>query len=98
MKNNETTSNESAATRKAISTAAAAMGRRRWAGIQPAERTAIMTEIGSRGGRPRTSAPRCPCGNMTLKLARTRGITARGHQPGCAFHKAPAPAQARRRA
>jgi hypothetical protein len=24
------------------------------------------------GGRPRTDAPRCPCGTMTLKRAETR--------------------------
>lgn len=27
------------------------------------------------GGRPRSTAPRCPCGEMTLKRAQARGHT-----------------------
>ena len=37
------------------------------------------------GGRPRSNAPRCGCGAMTLKRAQARGRTGE-HQPGCEFY------------
>jgi len=43
------------------------------------------------GGRPRSNAPHCPCGAMTLKRAVARA-DARGkgldHRPSCSFFRA----------
>jgi hypothetical protein len=55
-------------------------GKARAEALSPGRRA----EIGRMGGRPRTNAPRCPCGAMTLKRAQSRGRTAE-HRPGCEF-------------
>lgn len=85
-----TTTEEKAAA--AASTAAAALGRRRWEGVSPEERSKIATWVASHGaGRPRSKARRCPCGAMTLKLAKIRAGasgTGLGHKPGCLFYRA----------
>jgi len=49
--------------------AARALGKRRAKVLGP-ER---LSEIGKLGGRPRSDAPRCPCGKFTAKLAKMRG-------------------------
>jgi hypothetical protein len=43
-----------------------------------------LRRIGKLAGRPRSDAPRCSCGAMTLKRAQSRGRTAE-HRPGCEF-------------
>src|SRR5262249_13307813 len=73
--------------------AAQALAPARWAGNTPEERSAELKWAGShaRGGRPRSTVPRCPCGTMTLKLAQQRADkqgTGLGHQPGCTFYRA----------
>jgi hypothetical protein len=37
-------------------------------------------------GRPRSSKPRCPCGAMTLKRAKARGLSSE-HDPSCSFYR-----------
>lgn len=51
--------------------AAQALARIRWAKATDADRQACR-EHGKLGGRPRT-APRCPCGKMTVARAAQRG-------------------------
>jgi hypothetical protein len=41
---------------------------------------------GRNGGRPRSDAPRCACGAMTLKRAEARGKSSE-HNPACAFYR-----------
>ena len=38
------------------------------------------------GGRPRSTAPRCPCGAMTLKRAEARGKSGE-HDPSCEWYR-----------
>ena len=55
--------------------AAAILGRRRWSetGDDPRE-VGRLGGLAARGksGRPRSTAPRCPCGAMTMKRAVAR--------------------------
>lgn len=66
---------------------------RRWEKTTPEERREMLKYVASHGaGRPRTNAKRCPCGAMTLKLARIRGGstgTSPGHKAGCPFYRKP---------
>ncbi|HJT87750.1 MAG TPA: hypothetical protein VJ732_07830 [Bryobacteraceae bacterium] len=39
------------------------------------------------GGRPRSRAPRCKCGVMTLARAQARGKS-REHKPYCTYYRA----------
>ena len=75
-----------------VSAAASAMSMSRWKKIGPEERREIATWVASHGaGRPRTNAARCPCGAMTLTLAKQRGGvagTSLGHRKGCPFWRA----------
>jgi hypothetical protein len=75
----------------AVSAAARAMNHKRWKDVPEKERIRIATWVASHGaGRPRSKAARCPCGNMTLKLAKTRaGVagTGLGHKEGCRFFR-----------
>ncbi len=41
-----------------------------------------------RGGRPRSTAPRCECGYDTLARCATRGRSAK-HQPFCLWFRTP---------
>ncbi len=41
---------------------------------------------GTNGGRPLSDSPRCPCGSMTLKRAKARGLSAE-HDPSCSFYR-----------
>lgn len=46
--------------------------------------------FGAGTGRPRSGAPRCPCGAMTLVRAATRADRhgrGLGHDPGCSFYR-----------
>ncbi len=52
--------------------AAQSMARKRWAKTTPEERSAFARAIGVLGGRPRSDAPQCRCGAMTLKCAEAR--------------------------
>jgi hypothetical protein len=49
------------------------MAEARWKGTTPEQRSAIMTSIGSRGGRPRKSR-RCFCGTNTMWRACARNL------------------------
>ena len=74
--------------------AAQEMARQRWAKVGPRQRTQIAKWVASHGaGRPRTRARRCPCGAMTLKLAKIRASrldgTGLGHLEGCTFYRPP---------
>lgn len=75
----------------AASRGAAAMGRKRWAGVSPEERSRLAAWVSAQGGgRPRSTAKRCPCGNMTLRLAKVRAGaagTSLGHKPECRFFR-----------
>jgi hypothetical protein len=51
--------------------AAVALARRRWASATEADREQVRHN-GRAGGRPRSDAPRCPCGAMTARRAETR--------------------------
>jgi hypothetical protein len=70
------------------------MGRKRWEGKTPEERSAHASYAGSAQikGKPRKpDAPRCPCGAMTLKRAEARAGktgTSKGHLKACRFFKA----------
>lgn len=57
--------------KKAVSKAASDLAKARWAKEVPD--VEHMREIGKLGGRPKTSAKRCPCGAMTAKRAKARG-------------------------
>lgn len=57
---------------KKMSAAAALLGSRGGAARTQAKAQAAR-ENGLRGGRPRSTAPRCPCGEMTLQRAKARG-------------------------
>lgn len=48
-------------------------GKARAAALSPEERSRIAHQAGKLGGRPRSDAPRCACGAMTLERARARG-------------------------
>jgi hypothetical protein len=66
-----------------------AAAKKRWSRVAPQERSRLMSELGSLGGRPR-GGRRCPCGAMTLKRAETRADadgTGLGHEPGCIFYR-----------
>jgi hypothetical protein len=80
-------------TEKKKNAAAQALAARRWRKISPEERHRIAVWVASHGaGRPRSRALRCPCGVMTLRLARIRADrhgTGLGHEPGCSFYRAP---------
>jgi hypothetical protein len=41
---------------------------------------------GRNGGRPRSDAPRCACGMMTLKRAEARGKSSE-HDPACEWYR-----------
>lgn len=56
------------ATTAEISRVMRELGRRRWKNTGDDPR-----QVGALGGRPRSAAPRCPCGAMTLKRAQARG-------------------------
>jgi hypothetical protein len=75
----------------AVKIAAGAMSRRRWAKVSPEERSRIAAWVSAQGGgRPRSDAKRCPCGNMTLRLAKVRAGaagTSLGHEPECRFFR-----------
>jgi len=76
---------------EARAAAARMLSQARWADTTPEERTAFASWVGSQGGRPRSKAKRCPCGNMTLKLAQTRADRngkGLGHEPHCKFYRA----------
>jgi hypothetical protein len=49
-----------------------ALARLRWANATEADREQVRKN-GRLGGRPRSKAARCPCGEMTLKRAQARG-------------------------
>lgn len=54
--------------------AARTLAKKRWTGVSAAERSRIMTELRAKGGgRPRSTAPRCPCGKFTQVRADKRG-------------------------
>lgn len=55
-----------------IDNAAALLGRRGGSARSKAK-AAAARENGQLGGRPRSKAPRCQCGAMTLKRAKARG-------------------------
>jgi hypothetical protein len=65
--------------------------KRRWEKTTPEERSKEMKKIAAQGaGRPRSRSTRCPCGAMTLKLARIRANvdgTSPGHLKGCKFYR-----------
>jgi hypothetical protein len=69
--------------------AAQALVARRWRKTTREERVRIARWVAAHGaGRPRSRALRCPCGTMTLRLARIRADrTAPGSDisPGAAF-------------
>ena len=73
--------------------AAQALVARRWRKTTREERVRIARWVAAHGaGQPRSRALRCPCGAMTLRLARIRADrhgTGLGHQPGCSFYRAP---------
>ena len=55
-----------------IESAAALLGRR-GGSVRSKAKAEAARENGLLGGRPRSKAPRCPCGAMTRKRARARG-------------------------
>ena len=48
------------------------MGRKRWEGLTAEERKAKMAELRLKGGRPKRSEDRCPCGKFTRAYAERR--------------------------
>lgn len=58
---------------KAVSKAARAMAKARWADVPSKERQRLMTEWGKRGGRPK-SAQRCFCGKVSMPRAVSRNF------------------------
>lgn len=71
--------------------AAQALAAQRWSKVPPHKRRQITRWVAAQGaGRPRTKAKRCPCGAMTLKLARIRAGkqgNSLGHLKGCTFYR-----------
>jgi hypothetical protein len=72
-------SNEARVPRSYTSRAARLMAEARWKGTTPEERTAIMTEVGKQGGRPRSSNKRCFCGAKTCGAHAAATSTAAAH-------------------
>jgi hypothetical protein len=65
--------------------AAVALARKRWAGATEEDKD-VVRENGRKGGRPRSDAPRCPCGTMTLNRAQARGKSGE-HDPSCDWYR-----------